>query len=501
MQLRLLPIAVLALCGSPCSAAEQPNILVILADDVGWGDAGCYGATKVRTPNIDRLAREGIRFEDGHASAAVCTPTRYSLITGQYSWRKSAVGLNKGVASGMSPLLIPTSMGTAPGLLKRAGYKTAAIGKWHLGFGLTEPDYNGDLRPGPLEVGFDAFFGIPATNDRMPTVFVRDHRVQGLDPNDPIRCSYDPAVAKKQGLGAWSAGRSRIGWASGGKSAWWKDTEIADTLKRECIGFIERNKDNRFFLLYTPHNVHAPAIPHPRFAGTSGLGNRADMLQELDACIGEVLGTLDRLNLTKNTLVIYTSDNGAYATDEKGHKPNGPFRGKKSQLWEGGHRVPFIVRWPDRITPGVSRDLVSTIDVPATVCAAAGVAPSDAVLSDSFNLLPAMLGDKNVPKRDQLVVMSGNGHLALRFGNLKYIPDLSVADGWEAGKKKKQTNAKQPALFDLTKDPGESNNLAAAQPENLADLASRLKDITTSNGRNAPPRRQPSNRQNGNGKE
>lgn len=459
-----------SLRGAHAADPSKPNILVILADDVGWGDAGCHGATLVKTPNIDRLAREGQRFANGHASAAVCTPTRYSLITGQYSWRNQGEGLNKGVAKGDAPLLIPTTMATAPGLLKQAGYRTALIGKWHLGFGETKPDFNGELRPGPLEVGFDEYFGLPATNDRIPTVFVRDHRVVGLDPADPITYSYDAAEAKSQGMTAWAAGRSRIGWAKGGKAAWWKDTEIADALTRESVQFIERNREKPFFLLFAPHNVHAPAIPGPRFAGSSGLGSRADMLQELDACIGELLETLDRLGLAKDTLILYSSDNGAYVSDENGHKPGGPYRGKKSQLWEGGHRVPFIVRWPARIRPGVSADLVSTIDVPATICAAAGITPPKDSLPDSHNLLPAMLGEKGAPKRDHLILMSGNGDLAIRDSTFKYIPDLAVADGWYAGKKNAKA-PKAPALFDLSKDPGETQNLLPKQSADAKRLA------------------------------
>jgi len=203
--------------------STKPSIIVILADDVGWGDAGSYGASKIKTPNIDRLAAGGQRFVNAQASAAVCTPTRYALLTGQYSWRRDASGVNKGVANGNSPLLIPTEMKTVQGLLHEHGYRTAAIGKWHLGFGLDKPDYNSELRPGPLEIGFDEFFGIPATNDRIPTVFVRDHRVVGLDPADPIRVTYDKNEAKKEGLLSWSAGQNRIGWGKGGKTAWWID--------------------------------------------------------------------------------------------------------------------------------------------------------------------------------------------------------------------------------------------------------------------------------------
>ncbi len=462
------------LLGGMGYAAERPNIVLILADDVGWGDAGCYGGTLVKTPNIDRLAREGRRFENGYASAAVCTPTRYSLITGQYSWRRSGAGLNKGVSNGESSLLIPTGMATAPGLLQKAGYRTALIGKWHLGFGEAKPDYNKELRPGPLEIGFHEFFGIPATNDRMPTVFVRDYKVQGLDPADPIQITYDKTVAKDQGLSNWAAGRNRIGWGKGGKAAWWKDAEISETLTKECVQFIERSKDQSFFLLYAPHNVHAPAIPGKRFAESSGLTPRVDMLQELDASIGQLLQTLDRLNLAKNTLILYSSDNGAYLNDEKGHSPTGAFRGKKSQLWEGGLRVPFIVRWPARIQPGVSTDIVSTLDMPATVCASAGISLPKGALPDSHNLVPGLMGEAGAAKRQDIILMSGNGHLAIRKGDFKYLPDLAVADGWYGGGKKKPGSAPRPALYNLSNDPGEKNNLIEQLPAEAKSLAELL---------------------------
>ncbi|MGL4399229.1 MAG: sulfatase family protein [Luteolibacter sp.] len=454
-------------------APTGPNIIVILADDVGVGDAGCYGATKIKTPHIDRLAAEGQRFENGHASAAVCTPTRFSMLTGQYAWRHDVNGINKNVANGEAPLLIPTGMTTAPGLLKDAGYRTAIIGKWHLGFGKERPDYNGELRPGPLEVGFHEFFGIPATNDRIPTVFVRDHRVVGLDPADPIQISYKKAEAQRLGLSSFAAGRQRIGWGKGGKSAWWKDEDIAEAHTSEAIKFIERNKDHRFFLCFTPHDVHSPKVPQKRFAGASGLGERADMLLGLDDAIGQVLQTLDRLNLAKDTLILYSSDNGAYVSDEEGHRPTGPFRGIKSQSWEGGHRVPFIVRWPARIQPGVSQDLVSTLDVPATICAAAGIQPPKDALPDSFNLLPALLGEAKPLKRDYLIIQCGAGHLSVRSGSWKFIPDLAQADGWKAVKKDPSAPAR-PAIFDLSKDPGEKDNLLEQSPEIAKRLADHL---------------------------
>lgn len=476
---RALPFLIHGLAALPLAAAEappatSPNIIVILADDVGWGDPACCGGTKLKTPNIDRLAREGLRFEDAHASAAVCTPTRYSLLTGQYSWRRDAVGLNKGVANGDSPLLIPVGATTLPGILKQAGYRTGAVGKWHLGFGTSKPDYNQDLRPGPLEVGFAEFFGLPATNDRVPTVYVRDHRVVGLDPNDPIDYSYKAPDDPNSALRKFAAGRSRIGWMSGGKAAFWKDEEIADNFTREAVRFIERSKAAPFFLYFTPHDVHAPTIPHPRFLGTSGLGKRADMMHELDWSVGEILKTLDRLALANNTLIVFTSDNGAYAVDESGHHPNGPWRGKKSQLWEGGHRVPFLVRWPGRVAPGMSKELVCLVDLPATAAAVVGAKLPPGAAPDSFNLLPLLLGKAPARGRDHLVVMSGKGDLAIRQGQWKYIPDLATANGWEAPARKNPKAAARPGLFDLARDPGETTNLHRDHPEISQRLAGLL---------------------------
>lgn len=486
-----LPLASLWPVSAAANATtdSRPNIIVILADDIGWGDAGCYGATKVNTPNIDRLAREGRRFVNGHASAAVCTPTRYSMLTGQYGFRRDVVGVNRSVSNGAAPLTIPTDMVTAPGLLQKAGYHTGLVGKWHLGFGLTKPDYNKPLNPGPLEVGFDEFFGIPATNDRIPTVLVRDHEVVGLDPADPIAYTYDKKEAEALGLSSWAAGRNRIGWAKGGKAAWWDDTKLADIITREAVQFIERGKDRKFFLYYAPHNVHAPKIPGPRFAGASGLGARADMLLEFDDALGQLLQTLDRLQLADDTLIIYSSDNGAYETDENGHRPGGPFRGIKSTSWEGGTRVPFIVRWPARISPGVSEDLVSTLDIPATITAAASVALPENALPDSLNLLPALLGENGAPRREDLILQCGSGHLSVRSGPWKYIPDLDLVEGWKSRKKAPGAPAR-PGLFNVAADPGETKNLAADNPaeiQRLAELLSRAKSTPATRPQTSAP--------------
>jgi arylsulfatase A-like enzyme len=461
------------------ASATPPNVVVILADDVGWGDAGCYGATRVKTPNIDSLARGGLRFTDGHASAAVCTPTRYSLLTGQYSWRVKANGLDQGVASGDSPLLISTTATTLPGLLRGAGYRTAAIGKWHLGFGKSMPDFNTTLSPGPLEVGFDEYFGLPATNDRMPTVFIRDRSVVNLDPADPIRYTYDPQVANQGGMKRFAAGRERIGWMSGGKAAWWKDIDIADTFTKEAVEFIERNHTKPFFLYFAPHDTHPPTIPHPRFKDSSGIGARGDMLHELDWSVGEILKTLEKHGLTRNTLVIYSSDNGATPTDEDGHKPNGPWRGKKSQLWEGGHRVPFIAHWPERVKPGVSPALVCLQDLPATIAAMTKTTLPAGAAPDSFNLLPLLTGERD-SARDYLVLMSGKGNLAIRQGQWKYIPDLSTADGWSSWKNKSDKSQGKPGLFNLEDDAGELRNVLSERPEIAKQLAELLEKTRSS---------------------
>lgn len=463
----------------PAAHAALPNIVVILADDVGWGDLGCYGATRIKTPNLDALARAGLRFTNAYASASVCTPTRYSLLTGQYSWRRKGAGLNSGVSNGDSPLLIPVQMPTLPGILKAAGYRTGLVGKWHLGFTQGKPDYNRDLSPGPLEVGFDEFFGYPATNDRMPPVFIRDHRVMNLDPADPIRYSYDAAEAKAQNLLRTAAGRQRIGWMSGGKSAVWKDTEIAETLTKEAVAFIERHQQRPFFLYFAPHDCHAPTIPNPRFAGTSGLSPRADMIQELDWSVGELMQALDRTGLAARTLVVFSSDNGAYVVDEKGHRPNGPYRGEKSQLWEGGCRAPFIARWPGRIRPGVSGSLACVIDVAATAAAIAGAKLPEGAAPDSFNLLPVMSGEPSAKTRDHLILMGGTGALAVRQGPWKFIPELATVDGWKSAKPAQGKKLAGPGLFNLDRDPGEVENLATKHPEIVQRMTALLDKART----------------------
>jgi arylsulfatase A-like enzyme len=490
-------------------ASGRPNIVFILADDIGYGDFGCYGATRVRTPNVDRVAKEGIRFTDAHSSASVCSPTRYSLVTGQYAWRNPS---GDHILSGEDPLSIDTAATTVPSLLKRAGYTSAVVGKWHMGLGPGKGDqnWNGEIQPGPLEVGFDYAFFYPATNDRVPCVFVENHRVVGLDPRDPIAVSYaqkigneptgreNPELLKLKlipGGGHDNTivdGISRIGFVTGGKSAWWKDEEIADTLAGKAVAFIERNQSRPFFLYLATHNIHVPIWPNRRFKGTSSCGTRCDSIQEFDGSVGKVLATLDRLKLTGNTLVIISSDNGGtmddgYQTfdsrDANGHLCNGALHGYKGSLWEGGHREPFLARWPGRIKPGSQSDeLLCLVDTLATCAAITGQKlPPDAG-PDSFNMLPALLGEKrSKPLRDHLVMQINSGRqLAIRKGPWKLIP---AAKGGQPRPKSGISDV--PQLYNLATDLGETTNLAAQHPEIVKELSALLAQVRE-RGRSRP---------------
>jgi arylsulfatase A-like enzyme len=479
----------------PAIAADKPNIVFIFADDVGYGDLGCYGATRVKTPNLDRLARDGCRFTDAHTTASTCTPSRRSLLTGAYSWRQAA---GSTIAPGDLPLSIQPGTTTLPSLLKKAGYTTGVVGKWHLGLGgAGGPDWNGDLKPGPLEIGFDYAFIMPATGDRVPCVYVENHRVVGLDPHDPIRVSYkekigneptgreNPELLKLKPTHGHDMtiinGISRIGWMTGGKAARWVDEDMADTFTKKSIAFIEAHRQRPFFLYLATHDIHVPRVPHPRFRGTSRAGTRGDALQQLDDTVGEVLQTLDRLKLTKTTLVIFSSDNGGKNDDgyedfdPSDHKMNGRLRGQKGTLFEGGHRVPFIARWPGRIQRGrTSDELICMADMPATFAALTDVPlPADAA-PDSFNVLPALLGrPHDKPCRDSLVMQIGgvNRPLAIRQGDWKFVCNPPPNPRTEPG------NAPGGMLFNLADDLAESRDLAAEHPDKVKELLALLANI------------------------
>ena len=463
------------------------------ADDLGYGDTGCYGATRVKTPNLDRLAAGGIRFTNAHSSSATCTPSRYSLMTGEYAFRKRGTG----VLPGDARLIVEPGRYTLPAMLHQAGYRTGCVGKWHLGLGASGLDWNGEIKPGPLEVGFDYSFIFPATGDRVPCVFVEDHRVVGLDPKDPIRVDYEhpipgaPTYASNPEMvrirsshghdNAIVNGIGRIGYMSGGKSARWVDEDMADTLTNKSVAFIERNRTRPFFLYFATHDIHVPRVPHPRFVGKTDMGARGDAIVELDWCVGKVIDTLDRLKLTRDTLFIFSSDNGPVVDDgyrdqapERlgDHKPAGLLRGGKYSAYDGGTRVPFLVRWPGTVKPGVSNAMVSQVDLLASLAAFTHQSlPADAA-PDSFNMMPALLG-KSKQGRQHLVEHATA--LSLIAGEWKVIkphdgPKRNVP-GIETG------SDPQPQLFHLSDDLGEHNNVAAQYPEKVKELLAQLEQI------------------------
>jgi len=357
----VLLLFLLATVVPPARAQSRPNIVLIYTDDLGYGDVSSYGATAVETPNIDRLAKEGLRFTDVQSPAATCTPSRYALLTGEYAFRRPGTGILPGDAA----LVIEPGRTTLPSMLQRAGYTTGVVGKWHLGLGPKGgPDWNGEIRPGPNDVGFDYSFIMAAAGDRVPTVYVENRRVVGLDPADPITVSYatplgsgptgkaNPKVAPRYGHDQTIVnGISRIGYMTGGRGALWRDEDMADVYARKAVAFIEQQRQKPFFLFFATHDPHVPRRPHPRFVGRTGMDPRGDAIIQADWCVGEVLTALDRLKLTRDTLVVFTSDNGPVVDDgyqdeavEKlgSHRPAGPFRGGKYSLFEAGTRVPFI---------------------------------------------------------------------------------------------------------------------------------------------------------------
>ncbi len=482
-------------------AQPKPNIVLIYADDVGYGDLSCYGATQVRTPNLDKLAGAGVQFSNVHASSATCTPSRYSLLTGEYAWRKQGTG----VLPGDARLIIEPGRPTLPSTLKAQGYRTAAVGKWHLGLGSGNIDWNGEIRPGPAEVGFDYSFIIPATGDRVPCVFVENQRVVNLDPKDPIQVSYttpfpgeptgkaNPELLKmKPSHGHDQAivnGVSRIGYMKGGKSALWVDEDIADVLTRKAVNFIEQQKTNPYFLYFATHDIHVPRIPNRRFVGKTSMGPRGDAIAELDWCVGQVLAALDRTGQAKDTLVMFSSDNGPVVDDgyrddavEKlgAHKPAGPLRGGKYSNYDGGTRVPMMARWPGHIQrDSHSNALISQVDLFSSFASLTGQKVPAGAAPDSVDVLPALLGQSKTA-RQSLVEHAGS--LALIEGNWKLIAPSKGA------KMNRNTNTElgndpSPQLFDLAADLGEKNDVAAQNPDRVKAMTATLDRIRTGSGR------------------
>ncbi len=490
-QLKFFLPAAFALCCGIAKATDRPNIVILYADDLGYGDTGCYGATRVPTPNIDRLAKAGLRFTDAHCAASTCTPSRYTMLTGEYAFRKKGTGVLPGEAA----LIIEPGRTTMATVLHDAGYKTGIIGKWHLGLGRGGLDWNGDIKPGPLELGFDSCFLMPATGDRVPCVYVENHRVVGLDPSNPIKVSFSeyigeeptgkdhPELLRVQPSHGHDQtivnGVSRIGYMSGGKAARWSDQDMADTYVKKAEEFITQNQATPFFLYFSTHDIHVPRQPHARFAGKSELGVRGDVIMEFDWCVGAILTALEQHGLAGNTLVILSSDNGPVVDDgyrdgskEKlgDHHPAGPLRGGKYSIFEGGTRVPFIVRWPGRVKPGVSDALICQVDFPATFAALTGKDFNAKTSPDSQNILPALLGD-SATGRTQLVEHSGG--IALRQGAWKFIPKRPGVKRF-AETNTEPGNDPDVQLYDLATDPGETKNVAAAHPDIVKEMAALL---------------------------
>ncbi|MCF8379227.1 MAG: arylsulfatase [Bacteroidales bacterium] len=471
---------------------ELPNIVVIYMDDLGYGDVSAYGAKGLKTQNIDQLANGGIRFTNGYATSATCSPSRYALLTGMYPWRNKDAKILPGTA----PLIIDTAQITIPKLLKSKGYSTCVIGKWHLGLGDGYVNWNEKISPGPNEVGFDYSYILAATQDRVPTVYIENGNVVGLDPEDPIEVNYDenfegePTGLENPELltmkwhhghnGSIVNGIPRIGFMTGGNSAKWNDTVMADHFLKKAINYVETHKEKPFFLYYTFQQPHVPRTPNPRFVGTSGMGPRGDVILEADWCIGEFMKTLEDQGLLENTLIVFSSDNGPVLNDgyyddavEKigEHDPSGNLRGGKYSLYEAGTRVPFIVYWKGKIEPMVSDALVCQVDLLSSIASLLG---SDVRTSDSQDLVNVLFG-RSTEGRENLV-LEATSRTAFRQGDWLMIPpykgvEINTDVDIELG------NSRDYQLFNLKQDVGQQMNLASKEPEKLKQMIEAFVEI------------------------
>ncbi len=504
----LLPIGAAASFASCNSATpsvesligERPNVLFIYADDIGYGDLFCYGTGVVPTPNTDKLAAEGIRYTDAHCSSATSTPSRYSMLTGEYAWRRPGTG----IAAGDAAMVIKPNRYTLADMFKSAEYNTAVIGKWHLGLGAEtgKQDWNGLVTPNPSDIGFDYSYIMAATGDRTPCIFMENGRGVSLDPNNPVYVSYtenfegEPSGKENPELlklhpshthdQAVVNGVSRIGYMKGGGKALWDDMNIADSITINAVKYIERaaKSDKPFFLYLATNDIHVPRVPHKRFEGKSGLGARGDALLAFDYTVGEVMATLKRLGIDDNTIVVLSSDNGAVLDDgyKDGavellgdHKPTGALRGGKYSIFEGGTRIPCIIRWNGKIEAGVSDALMSQMDWFRSFATLVDVELPEGAAPDSESHLEAWLR-VDADGRDYLVEQNVNNNLGISDGRWKYIPSCkgparSAQTATELG------NSKQNQLYDLLNDIGETKNIAKQNPEIVERLDTKLKEI------------------------
>lgn len=475
---------------------SKPNIVIIYADDLGYGDVGAYGSTAIPTPNLDKLAEGGVLFTNGYASSATCSPSRYALLTGRYPWRNKRARILPGTA----PLLIDTTEMTIPKMLQQAGYYTGIVGKWHLGLGTGAVDWNQKIGPGPNEVGFDYSYIMAATQDRVPTVYIENGLVEGLDPMDPIEIDYkhnfeglptgkdNPEMLKMK----WHHGHNssivngipRIGFMKGGESARWVDENMADTFLVRAQRFVQQHKAEPFFLYYALQQPHVPRTPHPRFVGSTALGPRGDVIVEFDWCVGEFVKTLEAEGLLENTLIVLSSDNGPVLNDgyydeadvkNGDHQAAGPLRGGKYSLFEAGTRVPFITYWKGKIEPNKSAAIVSQIDLFASL---ANLVNSDLNGPDSQDLLDVFMGESQVGRED--LILEATTRTAFRKGDWVLIPPYEgpSVNKWvniELG------NSPNFSLYNLKTDLGQQENLAEQNPEKLQEMITAFEAIRGTN--------------------
>ncbi len=474
-------LSLLIFSGSAWAGVDRPNVLIIYGDDVGFGDVGALGAKLIPTPHIDALAKESLVFTDGHCTAATCTPSRFSMLTGVHGFRHGVR-----ILAPNAPLTIPTNIMTLPKMFQKAGYETGIVGKWHLGLGKrgVKTNWNGVVKPGPLEVGFDYSFLLPSTNDRVPCVYLAGHRVLNLDPKDPLsvgkrpenpKSTVYPDGRKDRGAMTFYAsshghnnsvinGIGRIGYMWGGKSALWDDETMSDEFVSRAKRFLSKKRDKPFFLFFSSQDIHVPRVPHPRFRGKSKLGYRGDAMVQFDWSTGELLKMLDDLGLKENTIVIFSSDNGPVYDDgykdgttvrtstkekDRGHDASGVYRGGKYLIYEGGTRVPFMIRWPKRIKAGRSKALVNQIDFLASFARLVGVKLKAGDARDSRDTLDAFVGKDAVGLPFMIEEAAG---LALRMGDWKFIQS-------RGGKGKRKGK-----LYHLGRDVSEQNNVIKDYP-------------------------------------
>ena len=503
MRKRYLYCAALALICTKALGApndKRPNVIFIYADDLGYGDLECYGAKNVKTPNVNKLASEGCRFTNAFAVAATSTPSRYSLLTGEYAWRKTGTDIARGDAG----MIIRPEQFTVADLFKSAGYATGAFGKWHLGLGAEtgKQDWNAPLPTGLGDLGFDYSYIMAATADRVPCVFIENGKVANWDASAPIYVSYThPFAGEPTGKGhpelcyneksafghnqAIVNGIGRIGYMKGGGKALWKDENLADSIIGHALSFMRQHRQEPFFMYLATNDIHVPRFPNQRFRGKSGMGLRGDAIVQFDWSVGEVMKELKRLHLDDNTIVILSSDNGPVVNDGyddqaaellNGHRPAGPLRGNKYSAFEGGTQIPFIVRWPGHVTPGTSEALVSQIDLMATFAHYLGAVIPQGSARDSEDAWDAWTGKDNIG-REYVVEEAADHTLSLRTHEWKYIQPsdtpvpLMKAENVETG------YLPTPQLYKIDKDIHEDENVATSYPDTLFKLQSLLRNV------------------------